>query len=534
MSVVDNLNWTTILLAIGVVFIISRVNNFANGLKAVDYLAGPRVPFPLVSLPGVLLPTSWWNPGVFYVWRWRNHFYKTWGSETIAFVPWASGKPNIVTTNLEVARQVTLGGHKSSWGKPRDKTRAHLIFGMNLVSAEGELWRKHRRVVGPAFTNDLYQLVWQETYRFYNEMIEAEGWSTQDSFAVPAVQGLTFKLAVLVMGNCGFGFTFDWLEPPTTLDGSMSIQQAFHKFTKWHMLDVFFPKWVSKLPIPEFWRYQVAFNKLKDFMHAQITERRHSIQGGSPLRNDVFTMLVKANEDEEAKFRLDDEELIGNIFVMFIAGHETTAHTLAAAVGLLAVHDEIQDEVHEEIMSVIGHRDPLLSDFTKLENVVSIFYEAVRMFPAGFLIVRRTSEDTILQLPSPVGQQGTTSLPVQKGTDIIVDIVGIQNNPRYFDEHEKFKPQRWRGISNESELLSTFSIASGPRACIGRKFATLESVCFLTSLLRDWKVEPVLKLGETMEEWKKRVLDAKFVITLAVKDVPVRFVRRKSRKHRSM
>jgi len=68
---------------------------------------------------------------------------------------------------------------------------------------------------------------------------------------------------------------------------------------------------------------------------------------------------------------------------------------------------------------------------------------------------------------------------------------------------------------------------TGPRVCIGRKFATTEAVCFLTMLLREWKVEPSLREGESKEEWRERALQGKMVITLGVKDVPVRFTRRK-------
>ena len=68
---------------------------------------------------------------------------------------------------------------------------------------------------------------------------------------------------------------------------------------------------------------------------------------------------------------------------------------------------------------------------------------------------------------------------------------------------------------------------TGPRACIGRKFATTEAVCYLAMLLRDFTVRPIMKLGETKLQWKERVLDAKVVMTLGVQDVPVRFTRRK-------
>ena len=117
-------------------------------------------------------------------------------------------------------------------------------------------------------------------------------------------------------------------------------------------------------------------------------------------------------------------------------------------------------------------------------------------------------------------------------------------SPRYFDEPEKYKPSRWYGVSND-EAFSAFSLGTflqslawqrfslkrniwflGPRACIGRKFATVESICFLTLLLRDFKVEPLLRAGETKEQWRDRTLDGHVGLTLGVVDVPVRFVRR--------
>jgi hypothetical protein len=108
-------------------------------------------------------------------------------------------------------------------------------------------------------------------------------------------------------------------------------------------------------------------------------------------------------------------------------------------------------------------------------------------------------------------------------------------------------------VGNESEAFTAFSIGQstpdsspviqynthsidrvangvgrsiGPRTCIGRKFATTEAVCFLTMLLREYQVRPTLRGKETREEWRERVVDAKVLLTLGIKDVPVTFVRR--------
>jgi len=274
-----------------------------------------------------------------------------------------------------------------------------------------------------------------------------------------------------------------------------------------------------------------ADEHLMEFMKTQVRERKAVIGSTAPsewkagtIQADAFTMLVKANEDEGGKLKLDDEELIGNIFIMLFAGHETTAHSLAAILGLLSLNNGIQEEIYQHIISVIGYdKAPVYDDYAKLDKVLAAFYEAIRMFPPGHLLIREAAEDTVLEIPKPHGQSGTTTIPVPKGVQVIVDMVGLQYNPRYFDEPERYKPSRWYGISND-ESFSAFNI--GPRACIGRKFATTESVCFLTLLLRDFKVEPLLRVGETKEQWGERVLEAKIALTLGVVDVPVRFVRR--------
>ncbi|PPQ69426.1 hypothetical protein CVT24_001475 [Panaeolus cyanescens] len=419
---------------------------------------------------------------------------------------------------------------------------------MNLIAADGEVWRKHRRVMGPAFNGKLYDLVWKETLDTYREMVSAEGWLGKSSVEIPAVQRLTFK-------------------PPRASNGRFTIQEALQIVTERNLLLSVLPKW-ARLRIPFFGmrRTMEAFDLMTEFMHSQVQERKREIhtKGEEDLESDVFTMLVRANEDEGSKLKLEDDELvsyaldfidqkfkphadikIGNVWSLLFAGHETTAHTLAATIGHLAVHEVIQADVHKHIIDVIGDDpQPSPESYSKLEKVLAVFYEALRLYPAGHILIREASEDTVLDIPKPHGQEGNITIPVEKGVQVslnffrvgqssnlylplkvIVDMVGVQYNPRYFDEPEKFKPSRWCGVPAESEIFSAFSI--GARACLGRKFAIVESICFLTMLLRDYKVEPLLLPNETRDQWAKRVLDAKLVITLGIKDVPVRLVSRK-------
>ncbi|KAG5634315.1 hypothetical protein H0H81_002432 [Sphagnurus paluster] len=561
------------------IFIVSRVIKLLSGIRAVNQLPGLWVPLQPLSNPSGLLKTSWWNIGVGSNWYWRGRLYKDLGSETIAVVPFLIGVPTLFTSNLDVARQILSGQAQGHGLKERhfDKSEAMgrmiMKWGMNLVAARtsDDVWRKHRRIVGSAFNNQLYELVWTETLNTYRQMEAAESWDTKDTVDVPIVPHITSKMALLIIARCGFGFSFDWTAPPMGPDGTMSVQESLRILADSSIVSLMAPDWVRYLPLPGFDKIRTAFGQFSAFMRREIEARTREVRSagdgdaeGADARTDAFTILVRANERETGKFRLDAQEVvsfsfgcfdawgnrflsgrgqIGNVFVMLFAGYETTGHTLSATLALLAIHQDVQDEILEQIVSVVGYdRDPTYADYEKLDKVLSAFYEALRLFPTAYLIMREATEDTVLDLPNAVGQEGSTPFAVTKGTSTSSASVRIpmptrtaldsltlptEYNPRYHEDPQSFKSSRWHG-TGEPEPFVGFS--TGPRACIGRKFATTEAVVFLTMLLRDWRIEPMCRDGESNDAWAERAFaHPVFNFTLSVRDTPVRFVRRERR-----
>ncbi|KAJ7033726.1 cytochrome P450 [Mycena alexandri] len=491
--------------------------------RSVSYFPTIFTSFQPFALPGLLIPTTSWSTG--FDWHWIRRFQTYSKNETVNLVPVApfGGIPGLWTSNMEIGRQIASGGHRSSFIKPPGSNEAFSQWGMNLAASEGLMWRKHRRVVGPAFNTELYKLVWKKTMETYRDMVEVEGW--KDAVDIPVIQTITLKFAFLLISSCGFGFPSTWDTPPQAADGGMPVQEALKIVADTTVLSQIVPKWLTYLPIQKLKDIRISRERLSGFMHEQVAERKAKVAAGD-LSADAFTMLVKANQDESSKYQLDDAELIGNIFLFMFAGHETTAHSLAATFGYMAIHQDIQDEVVEQIISVVGpDRDPHFDDYSKLDKVLAIFYEAARMFPAGHVLIRMAAEDTVLTVPNPVGEEGSRTIPIPKGTEIICDMIGVQYNPRYFPDAHMYKPSRWYGLPTDSELFTAFSV--GPRACIGRRFATVEATCLLALFLRDWKVLPILRDGETTEEWGARIMDGRIVITLGAADIPVRLVRRK-------
>lgn len=120
-------------------------------------------------------------------------------------------------------------------------------------------------------------------------------------------------------------------------------------------------------------------------------------------------------------------------------------------------------------------------------------------------------------------------------------------DPQSFPEPETFNPRRWKRSTKSSAIptalateadevtgsspASTFegflAFSYGPRTCIGHKFAKVESVAFLTLLMREWRVEAVMKSGESKEAWRARVLKPSFGEALLIGEVPLKLIRRK-------
>ncbi len=185
------------------------------------------------------------------------------------------------------------------------------------------------------------------------------------------------------------------------------------------------------------------------------------------------------------------------------------------------------------------------------------------LLAAAYMMVRQPEVDTTLNFPRADDPTIIEPMHIKKGTVVVMDFVAMCRfsrliimssahkftvyDPQEFPNPDEFKPSRWtRGTvaqagsslnQKQADEVSTSAGANtmdgfvgfsiGPRTCLGHKFAKIEAVAFLTYLLREWRVEPVLNDGEDIAQWKARVLVPRFGVTLELKDVPLRFVRRR-------
>ncbi|KAF8994048.1 cytochrome P450 [Cyathus striatus] len=343
--------------------------------------------------------------------------------------------PSIITSDLDVAQQLLVGSNKSDYRKADPELQGVMSYwGISVLVAEGDVWKKHRRIVGPAFNNDLSSNVWL-----------SKSWEDKKSFEVTSVQRLMSKFAFFLIGRCGFGFPFSWADSPNDVTGKITSPQAMRIFIDdIHLLHL--PKWTLRLPFKKFKHMKECLAELKQFMELNIKEKEDKIKtnDGHGSSKDIFTMLVQANHlEKDKKLKLDDVEFssfISDVFIMLLAGHETTAY--------LAQYPDCQQETFEQVIG--ADRDPIFEDHPKLNKVQACFYEGIRLF----------SRDIILHVPNAHGREGTTTIAAQKGTQMVVDMVGLHLNPKHYEDPEEFKPSKWYNISNKSESVVGFGLGN--------------------------------------------------------------------------
>ncbi|PIL23515.1 cytochrome P450 [Ganoderma sinense ZZ0214-1] len=276
--------------------------------------------------------------------------------------------------------------------------------------------------------------------------------------------------------------------------------------------ELMFPTWALRWGTPLMRSFYIASNELQNYMQEMIVARRTAEV--KEERHDLFSSLLDANEGfAESGEKLSDTGLLGNVFIFMVAGYETSAHTLAYSFILLALYQEEQEKFYQNIKQTLGDgRTPSYEEFSTLSYSMAVFNETLRLFPPVITIPKQSAEDTSFTTTNAAGEKRT--IPVPKGTYVTVHTPGIHNNPKYWEDPDAFKPERFLKDYPRDCFLP---FSGGPRGCIGRGFSETESIAVLTLLVARYRVEvrdePQFA-GESFAQRRARLLKSKLSVTL--------------------
>jgi cytochrome P450 len=227
------------------------------------------------------------------------------------------------------------------------------------------------------------------------------------------------------------------------------------------------------LPTRENREFREAVARLDEILYGIIRLRR---EGGEDP-GDLLSHLLAAQDDEGAG--MTDRQLRDECVTLFLAGHETTALTLTFAFHLLAHHPEAEARLASELDEVLGGRPPTAADVPRLRYAEGVVKESMRLYPPAWAIGREAVEEF------EIG-----GYPVKKGTQLMISQWVLHRDPRWFDDPEAFRPDRWEGdLARRLPKGAYIPFGDGPRVCIGNHFAMMEAVLLLATLSQRHRLE---------------------------------------------
>lgn len=358
--------------------------------------------------------------------------------------------------------QEVLATRHASFEKGHPLKKAGLLLGNGLLTSEGELHHRQRRLIQPAFHRQRIGAYAEVMARCAEELQSL--W--QDGGELDAsveMMRLSQRIVVRTL------FDADVQEDEGRLAGR-SLDALVQGFGL-----ILLPgsEVLLRLPLPVTRRLRRAQTELDRLIFGWIRERRES----GP-RGDVLSMLLFARGEDGQSGGMSEQQVRDEVMTLFLAGHDTTGNSLAWTWHLLARSPDVEAKWHRELDEVLGDRLPTAEDVGALRYTRQMFQESLRLFPPVPAVGRRAAEAV---------EVGGYRIP--RGSVVEVSPWLLHRNPRYFPEPERFAPERWtEELERSLPKGAYFPFGLGPRLCIGMHLASLAGVILLATLGRRWRL----------------------------------------------
>ena len=357
--------------------------------------------------------------------------------------------------------------HYQNFRKDRVIRNSRWLFGESLLTAEGDAWKRQRRLSQPAFHRErIFSYAALMTH--YAERAIA-AWQPGAVLDIhQEMMRLTLSIAVHTLFN---------VEPEGTRELSEVLNALTRDFSGARL--IFLPV-LRLLPRPGLLKFRRAVRKLDDTVCQIIA--RHRRQGDS---GDLLSMLVAARDEDGS--RMTGRQLRDEVMTFLLAGHETTALALSYVWHLLAANPPAAAKLHQELDRVLAGRVPAVSDLPRLPYAEAVVKEALRLYPPAWALGRTAIQDFEL-----------AGYRVPAGANIVMSPWVMHRDPRFFSNPLEFDPDRWlRDDSRAMPRFAYFPFGAGPRQCIGSSFAMMEAVLLLATIAQ--KFHPVPVRGRPLE-----------------------------------
>jgi cytochrome P450 len=368
-------------------------------------------------------------------------------------------------THPEAVEHV-LQKHHKNYRKPDyfNKT-VGLLTGNGIFTSEGDIWLRQRRLIQTAFQR-------QQLAKLVPHIIAAaESFNQEQCIRLGQpfdILDKMMKLALRIVGTTLFGTDITAEADDIGKAYRGGFEYVSHRMNSPPLI----PVW---LPTPR----NLAFAKAKRRLDRVVLDLIAARRKETTRKDDLLSLLLAA-QDEETGVGMTDDQLKDEALTLLTAGHETVGAALSWTWYLLSQNSEVQEDLYDEVHGRLQGRNPTLEDLGELPLVRAVFEESMRLYPPAWGQPREAlAEDEINGFSIPA-----------KGT-VTVNQWVTHRHPDFWDEPEKFRPERFLPGHPERHKFAYFPFGGGPRVCIGNTFAMLEGPLVLATIIRKFRVELV-------------------------------------------
>ena len=348
------------------------------------------------------------------------------------------------------------------------------LLGESIFTTNGAQWRRQRQMMDPAFAQARLNVA-------FPVMREA----TQDLLArLATLKSGTEHDVEVEMTHVTADIIFRTIFS-VPMEGR-DAHRVFAAFARYQALaprlmlpSLFNMRW---LVWPwDLWRSRRAAAEIRGLLEKLVRPRYDAFRAGQPHPSvDILAAFLDARDaDTGEPFGFD--ELVNQVAMLFLAGHETSASALTWACYLIANQPDIQERMHAEVAEHLGDRQPEFTDMKQLTLTWNVFREALRLFPPVGFIAREAAKSCPMR-----------DKQVPKGGIVIVAPWLIQRHRQWWPEPDAFNPDRYDNDESRESLKQAYlPFGMGPRVCMGAAFALQEAALILSSLVRHWRLEAV-------------------------------------------
>ncbi|EGV42720.1 cytochrome P450 [Bizionia argentinensis JUB59] len=339
--------------------------------------------------------------------------------------------------------------------------------GKGLLTAEGEHWKRQRKLIQPAFHKKQLENLLDSIKNAI--VLELQKITAETKINVfPILNDLAFQTVVKsLFSSAANQEDINRLQYITEDAQKMLVRELRQPYLGWWF------KFGGEIE-----KHLKLTREARDILKRIVNERRAS----EVKENDLLDMLLDAKYDDGSA--MEEEQLIDEILILFTAGHETTSNALTFTSQLLALHPEWQDEIYKERLEIKEESDDLMDLVTKSKVCQQVIEEAMRLYPPVYFIDRVNIEPDHF-----------SGLDFEAESNLLFSIYEIHRHADLWEQPNEFLPERFAEGSRKFSS-QYFPFGAGPRKCIGNNFAMFEMIIAVSELVSTYKIQPNFKTIE--------------------------------------